>query len=117
MANQINYLKIIPIYLCLLILASCSSIEECDTPELKSLLLASVKTEMVMQLGEEEADKLQYEVRNIKHIAEIEKPAYTTNECFAELLITGENRDDARPLSYNVIKTVKGELTIEIMRI
>ena len=82
--------------------------------------MMSVKQEMSLQLGEEQAEKMEYKVKNIKHKAEVEKPDRTNHECFAELLISGEEEEvaDARPLSYTVIKHDKdGKLRIKIDRI
>ena len=82
--------------------------------------MMSVKQEMSLQVGEEQAEKMDYQVKNIKHKAEVEKPDRTNHECFAELLLSGEEEEavNARPLSYTVIRHHKdGKLRIKIDRI
>lgn len=101
------------------IITSCSSVEECNSAEVQELLMTSVKHEMSLQLGKEQADNKAYLVKNIKHKGESDKPGREQHECFAELLISGGEDDavDARPLSYSVIKNDKDEIRLKINRI
>jgi hypothetical protein len=81
--------------------------------------MTSVKHEMSLQLGKEQADNKDYQVKNIIHKGESDKPGREQHECFAELLISGGEEDavDARPLSYSVIKNDKDEIRLKINRI
>ena len=101
------------------VISSCSSVEECSTAEVQELLMTSVKQEMLLQVGEEKAGQMTYEVRNISHKGESEKPGREQHECFAELLLSSEGEEtvDARPLSFSVIRHDTGELRLKINRI
>lgn len=109
---NLPFLLLMPVFLCS-VLAGCSpSVENCNAPDITNLVAQAASTEIANQMGEEVAKTLSYEVKAITITGTNEKTgAY---DCAAELIISGNDKNSARPITYSVNKKKDGELYVDV---
>lgn len=109
---DLPFLSIMLIMLCS-VLAGCSpSVENCNKPDITNLVAQAASAETAKQVGEEVAKTLSYEVKAVTITGTNEKTgAY---DCTAELIISGNDTNSARPITYSVNKNKDGELYVDV---